>query len=152
MKKIVIATDGSPSSQEAVDVGIELAAEQGAAVTFVHVLPPDDYIVSGRLGPVIPVPHHLAMDESEVALSEAANAAEAAGVTYTVERISGDTVDEIVAVADSDGADLIVIGSRGRGPWTSALLGSVSKGVLGESRRPVLIVRGVADREPTPTP
>jgi nucleotide-binding universal stress UspA family protein len=74
--------------------------------------------------------------------------AEAAGVTYTLERISGDTVDEIVAVADSAEADMLVIGSRGRGPLTSALLGSVSKGVLGESRRPVLIVRGVLEREP----
>ena len=50
MKQIVIATDGSPSSQEAVGVGLELAAEQGAAVAFVHVLPADDYVVAARLG------------------------------------------------------------------------------------------------------
>ena len=116
MKKIVIATDGSPSSQEAVSVGLELAVEQGAAVAFVHVLPADDYVVSGRLGPVLTKPHRVDMDESEIALREAADAAEAAGVSCTLERISGDTVDEIVAVADSADADLIVIGSRGRVP------------------------------------
>jgi nucleotide-binding universal stress UspA family protein len=147
MKNIVIATDGSPSAQEAVGVGIELAAEEAATVTFVHVLPADDFVVAGRLGS-LPKAHRVDMDESEVALREAAAAAEAAGVTYTLERISGDTVDEIVAVADSAEADMLVIGSRGRGPLTSALLGSVSKGVLGESRRPVLIVRGVLEREP----
>ena len=43
MKQILIATDGSPSAQEAVDVGLELAKEQGADVTFVHVTPPDEY-------------------------------------------------------------------------------------------------------------
>ena len=147
MKQIVIATDGSPSSQEAVSVGLELAAEQGAAVAFVHVLPADDYVVAARLGH-LPKAHEVDMDESEVALREAADAAEAAGVSCTLDRISGDTVDEIVAVADSADADLIVMGSRGRGPVTSTLLGSVSKGVLGESRRPVLIVRGAPEREP----
>src|SRR5262245_35540321 len=151
MKKIIIATDGSPSSQEAVSVGIELAAEQGAAVTFVHVLPADDFVIAGRGAASIPKPHHVDLDDSEIALREAADAAEEAGVSFTLERISGVAVDEIVAVADSSDADLIVIGSRGRGPVTSALLGSVSKGVLGESRRPVLIVRAALDREPAPT-
>jgi nucleotide-binding universal stress UspA family protein len=150
VKNIVIATDGSPSAEEAVGVGIELAAEQGAAVTLVHVLPADEFVVAGRTGH-IPKAHRVDMDESEVALHEAADAAQEAGLEYTLERISGDTVDEIVAVADSANADLIVIGSRGRGPITSTLLGSVSKGVLAESRRSVLVVRGAHDREPAPT-
>jgi nucleotide-binding universal stress UspA family protein len=148
MKKILIATDGSGSAQEAVGVGVELAAEHAAEVTFIHVLPADDYLVAGRLGPALPKPHKVDMDESEVALREAADAADAVGISYALERISGDTVDEIVTAADSMDADLIVIGSRGRGPMTAALLGSVSQGVLSESRRPVLIVRSVHDREP----
>ena len=150
MKKILIATDGSASAHEAVEVGVELAAEHGAEVTFIHVLPSDDFVVAGRLGS-LPKAHRVDMDESEVALHDAADAAQAAGVRYTLERISGDTVDEIVAVADSADADLIVVGSRGRGPLTSALLGSISKGVLGESRRPVLVVRGALEREPAQT-
>jgi nucleotide-binding universal stress UspA family protein len=54
----------------------------------------------------------------------------------------GDTVDEIVAYADNIDADLTVVGSRGRGPIASALFGSVSRGVLAESKRPVLVSRG----------
>ena len=60
MKKIVIATDGSPSAVEAVGVGIELAAEQGAELAFVHVLPADDYVVAadpGRLPEAAPGGH-----------------------------------------------------------------------------------------------
>jgi len=52
-------------------------------------------------------------------------------------------------LADSKGADLIVVGSRGRGPVGSALLGSVSHGVVRQAKRPVLIVRGVRVLEPT---
>jgi nucleotide-binding universal stress UspA family protein len=150
MKKILIATDGSASAREAVDVGVELAVEQGAEITFVHVLPPDEYVVAGRMAPAVPKAHHVAMDESELALREAAYTAEQAGVAFALERVSGETVDEIVAIADSLDADLIIIGSRGRGPVTSALLGSVSRGVLGETRRPVLVVRESA-REPVPS-
>ena len=40
--------------------------------------------------------------------------------------------------------DLIIVGSRGHGTIATALLGSVSRGILGESKRPVLVVRGGA--------
>lgn len=143
MKNIVIATDGSPSATEAVSTGIELANEQGAAVTFVHVLPPDDYILAGRVAASLPRPHEVEIDESEVALHDAAEAAESAGVSYSLERVSGETVDVIVGIAELKNADLIVVGSRGRGAVTSTILGSVSKGVLNHAGRPVLIVRGV---------
>ena len=63
-------------------------------------------------------------------------------MSYEVERFSGETVETIVALADSKNADLIVLGSRGRSAIASAVLGSISLGVLKHASRPVLIVKG----------
>jgi nucleotide-binding universal stress UspA family protein len=139
MKQILIATDGSPSAQEAVDVGLELAKEQGADVTFVHVTAPDEY--HGGRGGTHAVAHREEIDESETALKDAGDAADATGVSYTLERISGETVESIVALADTKDADMIVVGNRGRNAVTAALLGSVSQGVLHQAKRPVLVVK-----------
>lgn len=139
MKQILIATDGSHSAQEAVDVGLELAKEQGADVTFVHVTASDK--LHGGRGGTHALTHKDEIDESETALKEAAEAAEAAGVSYALERFSGETVETIVALADEKNADMIVLGCHGRGPVVSAILGSVSHGVLRHASRPVLVVR-----------
>jgi nucleotide-binding universal stress UspA family protein len=90
--------------------------------------------------------HREEIDESETALKDAADAADAAGVSYELERFSGETVETIVALADSKNADLIVLGSRGRNTVASALLGSVSHGVLRQAARPVLVVKGAKAR------
>ena len=60
--------------------------------------------------------------------------------------MAGDPVNEILALADSIDADLIVVGRRGRGTLASALLGSVSGAVLRDARRPVLVVPDAARR------
>ena len=142
MERILIATDGSPSALEAVDFGLELAAEQDAVATFVLVVPAIDIVPVGGFG---------AMEAELEPLERAHEAAEEAGVTAHTRLLRGEPVDEIVAFADVIDADLIVVGSRGHGAFTSALLGSVSRGILREARRPVLVVRGTAAREPLAT-
>ena len=140
MKHILIATDGSPAARRAVEAGLELAAEHGGGATFVHVVPTDARI-GGRKPFGRPLPHPVSVDEGETALMEAAEAAEVAGVSYALERIAGDPVDEIVALAETKDVDLVVVGSRGLGRVASAVLGSVSMGVLRRAGRPVLVVK-----------
>ena len=146
MKKILIATDGSPSSAEAVEFGVELAAEHTADVIFVHVAPALDVVPAagyGIGGGSPHIPHELdAFDRAP--LDDAEQVAEREGVKASSKLLVGNAVDEIVAYADSQDADLIVVGSRGHGTVTSLLLGSVSRGVLSESKRPVAIIRGLA--------
>jgi nucleotide-binding universal stress UspA family protein len=146
MHSILIATDGSPSAREAVDFGLELAADEGAVVTFVLVTPAVDIMPAGGFGITVPVPHRPTDDEA-APLDVAREQADQLGVHAHTRLLKGDPADEIVAYADVIDADLIVVGSRGHGTIASALLGSVSRGVLREARRPVLVVRGVAARE-----
>ena len=146
MNKILIATDGSPSSQEAVEFGVELAEEQEAAVVFVHVVPLVDRVPISGFGMAGALPHEPTEQDRE-ALEEAEAVAERHGVRATSKLLRGDTVDEIVAYADNLDVDLIVVGSRGHGAFARALLGSVSRGVLSESRRPVAVIRGLATAE-----
>lgn len=149
MKKIVIATDGSPSARQAVTFGLELASAQDAEAIFVHVVPAIDLLPMSGYGLVGALPYEpTAADRAP--LAEAAGVAERQGVQAGVELLAGDPVDEIVAYADSIDADAIVVGSRGQGAITSALLGSVSRGVLHEARRPVLVVGGVPARVEAP--
>jgi nucleotide-binding universal stress UspA family protein len=141
MKKILIATDGSDEAREAVDFGLELADEHAAQVVLVHVAPAVDVLPTSGFGMTGAVPHELT-EYDWSPLTAARALAEERGIDVRTQMLRGETADEIVAYADTIDADLIVVGSRGHGALASVLLGSVSRGVLREARRPVLIVRG----------
>jgi nucleotide-binding universal stress UspA family protein len=143
MKRILVATDGSAPAIEAVELGVELAAEHDAELVFAHVVPHLDVIPSSGFGIAGAFPHEPTAQDRELLEDAAALAAEQ-GIVATTILLRGDTVDEIVAYADSHDADLTVVGSRGHGAIATALLGSVSRGILAESKRPVVVVRAQA--------
>lgn len=64
-----------------------------------------------------------------------------AGILVESRVLHGDPGDKIVKCGDEIGADMIIVGTRGRGRLASALLGSVSQYVAHHSTRSVLIVR-----------
>jgi nucleotide-binding universal stress UspA family protein len=145
-KKILIATDGSPSALRAIELGLELAEDEGAEPIFVHVAPAKDVLPVAGIGMVpLSVPHELA-EADRASLVEAVELAEERGLDAATRLLTGDPAHEIVAFADVVDADLIVVGSHGYGAIAGALLGSVSRGVLKGTTRPVLIVREVAQR------
>jgi nucleotide-binding universal stress UspA family protein len=143
MKRILIATDGSPASLEAVELGLELAEEHGSQVTFVHVAPAADVLpVAFAMSGPVSVPHELGEHDYE-ALEDALALAEERGVPALKRLLTGSAARQIVAYAEEIDADLIVVGSRGLGSVEGALLGSVSRKVLRDAKRPVLVVREV---------
>jgi nucleotide-binding universal stress UspA family protein len=136
INRILVATDGSDSSQRAVALGVELAAAEQAEVTFLHVAPPVEFR-AGRSVAMRAVPRRLRTIGDEV-LDEAVVVASDHGVRFQRELIAGETGDTIVLLADAIGADLIVVGER---PRRMRVGTSVSRWVMRHSRRPVLVAR-----------
>ena len=126
MKTIMIATDGSEQAGEALDVAIELAKDVGAKLEVLSVRPQR---LAGRAGSGA---EHIA----EAGVATAA----VAGVDATAHVAHGDVVDCICTASGTLDADLLVVGSRGHGSVTGALLGSVSHALIKRSQIPVTIV------------
>lgn len=138
MKRLLIATDGSDAAHGAVEEGLALAHDLDARVLFVYVKPRP----SGVLGePFYQRRLTQSAAEARSAIDEAMEAAERWRVESDWDILEGAPAVEIVAYADEHDADLIVLGSRGRGAVTGTVLGSVSQAVVHDADRPVLVAR-----------
>ena len=138
MKEFRVAIDGSEGSDAAIDEALELAHGVGAHVTFAYVRRPPSTLLG--------YPYYERLLSNELAtardtLAAATEKARALGIDTASEILEGDPVDEILSVADNHAADLIVMGSRGRGALAGALLGSVSSGVVQHAGVPVLVAK-----------
>lgn len=137
IRRILLATDLSTASSGATDQAFELAHSLGASLLLVSVI---DLAGGSRVGQ-----RPLRMDERRAARETAARALVLEGRRHGV-RVSfliwsGEPGPSIVDAADSEGADLIIVGSRGRSRVERLVLGSVSDHVVRNAHCPVLIVR-----------
>ena len=138
MKTILIAIDGSPGARAAIDEGLEFAKDTGADVLFVAIRRPA-HPVFGDLYGQQSLSNELA--RLRPALKDAVAEAESRGIHADYDLLEGDPAERILALARSRDVDLIVIGPRGLGAVASVILGSVSKRVLHDADRPVLVVK-----------
>ena len=80
-------------------------------------------------------------DQAEKVLGPVRSFAQQQGWTFKVDYVPGPTVQAIVEKAEVLKADLIVMGTHGRSPIGTFVLGSVANGVLGNCKVPVLLIR-----------
>jgi nucleotide-binding universal stress UspA family protein len=145
MERILVATDDSETARRAVDAGVELAANEGAELVFAHVVSVLDFAPESN-GVEIP-PARVPRAEENAALAAALASAAEHGVPAKAELLLGYPCTQILRLARHIDADLIVIGSRGLGPFKGAFLGSTSRGVVAKAERPVMVVRETGVRE-----
>jgi nucleotide-binding universal stress UspA family protein len=145
-RNILVATDGSHTSEIALQEAIKLAKELDGQLRIVHVVETVNLNLSGEFAD--PTEIWGAMRKSgEVILAKAQAGTREAGIATEIELIEIDTLGrrtpEVIAEeAEAWPADVIVIGTHGRRGFSHLSLGSAAEGVVRVATKPVLLIRG----------
>jgi len=143
-ERILVATDFSDSSQQALEHALRIAEKFGSELTLVHSWQAPNY--SYAAGLYLPVDVVAPIEQAAVARLEEATTE--LKVRYPKAQSllrSGVPWEEVLGAATQLKADLIVIGTHGRRGLERALLGSVAEKVVRMSHVPVLTVRGAKE-------
>jgi nucleotide-binding universal stress UspA family protein len=134
IRRILLATDLGPASTAAVDHALALAAALGASLVVASVVEPGRPIpgVGGRVDQL--------REAREGGVRRITDQAQSLGIRATFLVWLGEAGPSVVAAAEAEGADLIVVGSHGRAGVARLLLGSVSDHVIRHASCPVLVV------------
>jgi nucleotide-binding universal stress UspA family protein len=136
--RLLLATDFSRSTEGAERYAYALASSWGATVTVMTVL---DFPVG--MNPEYPVNQlYLGqlMQEATGQLVELKARAAGRGLSVHTRIATGIPSEEVLAAADSEGTDLIVVGTRGAAGLEHVLLGSVAERIIRRAPCPVLAV------------
>lgn len=143
-RHVLIATDGSAVGDNAITQGLEVAKKFGAKATIIKVTEMWSALdIAGRDAmSKIESYEKAAADAAKSILEKAKAAAVKVGVPCETLHIPDRAPAEgIVATAEANGCDLIVMGSHGRRGINKLLLGSQAQNVLTHTKKPVLIAR-----------
>ncbi|WP_048111294.1 universal stress protein [Methanoregula formicica] len=137
---ILVALDGSPAGQKALDRAVEMAR---AGETKLHAA----YVVETGLFSSLPtdntveIMYNVLQKEGEAVLDKAKTDAAAHGITLSTHLKFGHAGSEVIALADKVKADLIIVGSHGKSQTDRLLIGSVSTFIVTHSRVSTMVVR-----------
>jgi nucleotide-binding universal stress UspA family protein len=152
LKRILTATDFSQHSQVALRYAAAFAKAFGAEVILCHVLEKPDFL--SQFPPVAEgyFPPNLAEIHEKHARIQCEQDLAEIGLSHArVVLPHGNPPTEIVRAAKSENADLIIVGTHGRGAIAHLLLGSVAERVVRSASCPVLTVRSGEHEFVTPS-
>lgn len=149
--KIMVAVDGSPIAMHALEEAMQLAAIHGAELTLVYVVEyPHTYI--SDLGYDPPPLTETLVSEGRRVLEKAERLMKSRHINFKSrlidDRPTFDSIaEQLEKVADECGADIVILGTHGRGGFKRLLLGSVAQDFIQASGRPVLLIPGHHHKE-----
>jgi nucleotide-binding universal stress UspA family protein len=138
--KVIWATDGSEHADSALELAKSQVSGNGGSLLALHSI---QYVVAKGSAPV-----NVDEDETTAKIKQQVADLQQAGVTAefrVVESGAHSPAHTIARVAEEEGADLIVVGTRGHTPLAGAFLGSVAQRLASISPCPVLVVPKPAD-------
>ncbi|MEU8226144.1 universal stress protein [Kribbella sp. NPDC048915] len=136
---VVVGVDGSKASARAIDFAFDQAEALHAEVVAVHAWT-SPYLTYADGASMLQFDEQKIKDEARLLVAEsvAGAAADHPDVRWTTELASGSAARALLQRTES--ADLVVVGSRGRGGFTGLLLGSVGQSVLHHAHCPIAVV------------
>ncbi len=143
---LLVPTDGSELSGQAIDQAIGLAKALGAKLTLLHAQPPEPLPILGMGDAIDPVTVdamvRAARQGAERVMAEALAQVQGAGLQAGQQAVEHASPHAAITQAARElGCDLIVMASHGRRGLEGLLLGSETQKVLASSPCPVLVVR-----------
>ena len=145
-KRILVPTDGSPLSQEALRKAVVFAKDAGAKITAFYAKPEapmPQYVEGIQIDKALQAQYEKAMEEQAQKILAFAEGlcVDAAVSCTTASETSDSPYQAIIDAANAHGCDLIFMASHGRRGIAGLLLGSETTRVLTHSKIPVLVYR-----------
>jgi nucleotide-binding universal stress UspA family protein len=141
-KKILIATDGSQNSVQAINAGMEIARLSEGKAYALHVVDTSGYPPEREDKKWTKLMEEQFKTFGLEMTATVEEAAKAAGVKVEFVTLKGHPAEKILDFAEKNAVDMIVVGSLGKNDVERFLLGSVSEKVVRNAKVPVLVVHG----------
>jgi nucleotide-binding universal stress UspA family protein len=144
-RRLVVGVDGSDGAAYALEWVIPVARDLDAEVIVVHAMERPLFPAGGlRAFPTSPAWEDAwrewRKEVEETFVRDWCAPIRESGVPYRAELLEGDPAQTLLEVADREAADMIVVGSRGRGGIAKLMLGSVSHALTNQSGRPIVVI------------
>lgn len=135
---IICGVDGSNESRVALRVAAQLSGQLGLRLVVAHVAQAAVFAPAYGSTPILEKPAETERRASEELLEQLS--LDEGLTNATMRPLYGLPAERLADLGDEEEAEFIVVGSRGRGAFKAAFLGSVSRDLIGVARCPVLVV------------